>query len=100
MYCLAAVCASKAQAVNLPASHHGAPGSDPGQSMWHLWCTKCNWDRFFSKYCSFPLWVSFPVIPPVLCTNLHLPIALTGTHGRNLGTFQKVMLFQKLGRIG
>jgi len=89
-----------AQAVNLPASHHGAPGSGPGQSMWYLWYMKCNWDRIFSKYCSFPLSVSFPVIPPVLCTNLHLHIVLTRTHGQNLGTFQKVMLFWKLGRIG
>jgi hypothetical protein len=26
------------------------PGSTTGQSMWHLWLTKCCWDRCFSEY--------------------------------------------------
>jgi hypothetical protein len=42
-----------------PASHCGGPGSIPGQSMWDLWWTKWQWDRFFLKYFGFPLSVSF-----------------------------------------
>ena len=30
----------------------------PGQSMWDLWWTKWQWDRFFSQYIGFPLSVS------------------------------------------
>jgi hypothetical protein len=29
-----------AQAVILPASHRGGPGSRPGQSIWDLWWTQ------------------------------------------------------------
>jgi hypothetical protein len=30
----------------------------PGQSLLNLWRTKEQWDRFFSKYCSFALSLS------------------------------------------
>jgi hypothetical protein len=30
----------------LPASNRGGPGSSPGQVMWDLWWTKCDWGRF------------------------------------------------------
>jgi hypothetical protein len=28
-----------------------------GQSMWDLWWTKWHWDRFFSEFFGFPLWI-------------------------------------------
>ena len=38
---------------------NGGPGSIPGQSMWDLWWTKWQWDRFFLEYFGFPLSISF-----------------------------------------
>jgi hypothetical protein len=37
------------------ASRRGGPGSGPGQSMWDLWWTKWQWDRFFSEFLGFPV---------------------------------------------
>jgi hypothetical protein len=37
-----------------PTSHHGGPGSSPGQVMWDLWWTKWHWGRF-SLSTSVPL---------------------------------------------
>jgi len=45
-------------------SRHEGPGSCLGQAMWDLWCTKWNWDRFFSKFISFSLSISFHHGPP------------------------------------
>jgi hypothetical protein len=36
-----------------------AQGSIPGQSMWDLWWTKLNWDRFLPEYFGSPLSISF-----------------------------------------
>ena len=47
-----------AQAVS-SAFHRTDPCSIPGQSTWHLWCTKWQWDRFFSQHFVFALSVSF-----------------------------------------
>ena len=46
------------------------------------------------------LWFSsVNIIPPMLHTHLHLHAALTRrTKGRSLGTFQKAMLFAKIGQ--
>jgi hypothetical protein len=30
-----------------------------GQSMWDFWWIKWHWDRSFSEYFGFPLWISF-----------------------------------------
>jgi hypothetical protein len=38
---------------------HGTLGSIPRQSMWCLWWTNWQWDRFPSKYFVFPLSISF-----------------------------------------
>jgi hypothetical protein len=71
---------------SIPASHRGGPGSIPGQSMWDLWWTKWNWDRFFHEYFGFPL---FNFIPPVLhYMEKHkklITIFTTGFHNKLLG---------------
>jgi hypothetical protein len=41
------------------ATQHRGPHSRLGQSMWDLWGTKWNWDRFFSEFFVFPQSVSF-----------------------------------------
>jgi len=38
--------------------HRGGTGSITGQSMWHLWMTKCHWARIFSQSFGSPLPVS------------------------------------------
>ena len=49
-----------------PASHHGGPGSIPGQSMWNLWLSKWHWDRFFPpEYFGFPLSISHSTGAPL-----------------------------------
>lgn len=57
---------------------------------------KSHWNRFSSKYFSFP----FSIIPSIIAnTHLHLHITLIRQANRqNLGTFQKEVLFQKLGK--
>jgi hypothetical protein len=37
-----------------PASHHGGPGSSPGQVMWDLWLTKWYWGRCSPSTSVFP----------------------------------------------
>jgi len=49
--------------VDISGSYHVSGGRlsafHCGQSVWDLWGMKCQWDRFLSKYFSFPLSVSF-----------------------------------------
>jgi len=50
------------------ASHLRGLGLIPGQSIWDLWWTKCDWDRFNTEYfCFIPLAVfCFIYLPPDL----------------------------------
>ena len=79
----------------LLASHRGGSGSIPSESKWHLWWTKRHWNRFFPPRV---LW-SFPVniIPPTLHT-LRLRVDIR-THGRSLGTFEKLFSFSSRGEL-
>jgi len=76
-------------------SHCGEPGFDPRPVHMRFMLDKAHWDRFSSKYFSFP----FSTIPSIVNTYLHLHVALIRqTNGQSLGTFQKEILFQKLGK--
>jgi hypothetical protein len=37
-----------------PTTHHGCPGSVPGQDMWDLWQTNWHWSRFPPSTTGFP----------------------------------------------
>jgi hypothetical protein len=79
-------------------SHCTGPGLIPDQSMWELWWTKWHWDRLFSPWVLQISPVS--IISPTLHIRLHLHVARTGRTDRwSLGTFQKAMLFQKMGSV-
>ena len=67
------------------------------QSIWDLWCTMLQWDRFSSEYFRFTLSLSFHQCPkPILIYTLLLPEGKTklGNHIKK-GTFS-----QKSGLIG
>jgi hypothetical protein len=65
-----------------PASQSEGLGSCPGHSMWDLWWTKWRWDRFFSKFLSFPVIIISP--------GLLIPVSFRGwTIGLLVAAFQR-----------
>jgi len=74
----------------LSASYLGDPCSIPDQP------TRMLWETIGTGSCFPPNTAVFPchIIPPTLCTRLHLHVGLVRrTNGRSLGTCQKTMFF-------